>query len=118
MVEHDFIFDLLIPVVITAIASSGFWIFLGKRFEHRSLQTDLLIGLAHDRIIWLGMYYVNRGWITQDEYENLNIYLYGPYNKLGGNGTAQRVMRDVDNLPIQKAIPNPKKGEIRNDVHE
>lgn len=29
----------------------------------------MLIGLAHDRIVYLGMSYIDRGWITQDEYE-------------------------------------------------
>ena len=29
----------------------------------------MLIGLAHDRIIYLGMTYIERGYITQDEYE-------------------------------------------------
>ena len=45
----------------------------------------MLVGLAHDRIIHLGMVYVTRGYITQDEYENLNDYLYQPYEKMGGN---------------------------------
>ena len=46
--------------------------------------------------------YIERGWITQDEYENLNDYLYKPYFKMGGNGAAKRIMQEVDNLPIRK----------------
>ena len=60
----------------------------------------MLIGLAHDRILYVGMEYIERGWITQDEYENLYEYLYKPYEKMGGNGSAKRVMKEVDNLPI------------------
>lgn len=33
-------------------------------------------------------------------YENLYDYIYLPYKALGGNGTAEKVMKDVDNLPI------------------
>jgi hypothetical protein len=62
----------------------------------------MLIGLGHDRIMFLGMKYIERGFITQDEYENLYDYLYKPYKKLGGNGSAERVMKEVDKLPIKK----------------
>lgn len=51
--------------------------------------------------MYLGMRYIDRGWITQDEYENLNTYLYEPYKKLGGNGSALRVMQEVNKLPIR-----------------
>lgn len=74
-----------------------------KRMDHKDARTELLIGIAHDRIIFLGMSYVNRGYITQDEYENLHSYLYGPYKKAGGNGSAERVMKEVEKLPIRKA---------------
>lgn len=94
--------QILIPVLIAFIASSGFWMFVMSYREKRSLQTELLLGLAHDRIVRLGLYYIERGWITQDEYENLNVYLYKPYEKLGGNGSAKRIMVEVDRLPIKK----------------
>ena len=45
---------------------------------------------------------IERGWITQDEYENLNDYLYKPYAKMGANGSAKRIMQEVDKLPIRK----------------
>lgn len=62
----------------------------------------MLLGLGHDRIVYLGGVYVGRGYITQDEYENLHEYLFKPYERLGGNGTASRVMREVENLPLKK----------------
>jgi hypothetical protein len=61
----------------------------------------MLIGLGHDRIIYLGMTYIKRGYITKDEYENLHDYLYKPYAMMGGNGTAKRVMDEVDKLPVK-----------------
>lgn len=103
--------QILVPVVISVIASSGFWIFVSGFRDRKSLQTELLLGLAHDRIVRLGMYYIERGWITQDEYENLNVYLYKPYEKLGGNGSARRIMLEVDRLKIQKYKVSDKLGE-------
>ena len=40
----------------------------------------MLIGLGHDRIMYLGKQYIARGWLTADEYENLNNKL-GQYKK-------------------------------------
>lgn len=60
----------------------------------------MLVGLAHDRIIELGLIYIERGYVTKDEYENLHDYLFVPYEKLGGNGSAKKVMVEVDKLPI------------------
>jgi len=75
-------------------------------YKHNNLETQMLIGLAHDRIIYLGMAYIERGYITQDEYENLYEYLYKPYEKLGGNGSAKRIMTEVDQLAIHKSTYN------------
>lgn len=52
------------------------------------------------------MAYIERGYITQDEYENLYEYLYKPYEKLGGNGSAKRIMTEVDQLAIHKSTYN------------
>lgn len=90
----------------SVLASSGLWALVSKRLERKDAKTELLTGIAHDRIIFLGMSYVNRGYITQDEYENLYTYLYEPYKKVMGtadNGSADRVMKEVDKLPIRKA---------------
>lgn len=92
--------ELIITVFCAVLASSGFWAFIQWKGDRKDTKTQMLIGLAHDRIIYLGMCYIDRGWITQDEYENLNDYLYKPYAKLGGNGSAKKVMEEVNKLPI------------------
>lgn len=93
--------QIVLTIFTSVLASSGLWAFLGARLDRNSAQKEMLIGLGHDRIMYLGMRYVERGWITQDEYENLNTYLYEPYVKLGGNGSAHRVMQEVNKLPIR-----------------
>ena len=75
---------------------------VGRRADKDDAERKMLVGLAHDRIVHLGMAYVERGYITQDEYENLRVYLYEPYEKMGGNGSARRVMLEVDKLPVHK----------------
>lgn len=96
--------QMMVTIICSVIASSGFWAYIQKRGEKKDIKTIMLIGLAHDRIIYLGMKYIERGWITNDEYENLYEYLYKPYEKLGGNGSATRVMSEVDKLPIRPSL--------------
>lgn len=92
--------QMALTVVCAVIASSGFWAYIQKRSEKKDVKTQMLVGLAHDRILFLGMSYIDRGSITRDEYENLYEYLYRPYEKMGGNGSAKRVMQEVNKLPI------------------
>jgi len=49
------------------------------------------------------MKYLKRGFITHEEYENLVKYLYKPYQKIGGNGSALRLMEEVNKLPIKQS---------------
>lgn len=94
--------ETLITVLCAVLASSGFWALIQKLTDKKDAKTRMLVGLAHDRILYLGMSYVQRGYITKDEYENLYDYLYKPYLKMGGNGSAKRVMGEVDKLPLHK----------------
>lgn len=95
-------FQVVITIFSSVLASSGLWAYLQKRSENRDIKTEMLVGLAHDRILYLGLHYIERGYITHDEYENLRRYLYEPYERLGGNGSAKRIMQEVDKLPIRK----------------
>lgn len=91
--------QIIITIVCSVIASSGFWAFMQARMSKKDAKTQMLIGLGHDRICSLGESYIERGWITPDEYENIHDYLYKPYSKLGGNGSAERTMEQVKKLP-------------------
>ena len=94
--------ELAATVFCAVLASSGFWAFMMKRAERKDIKTEMLIGLGHDRILFLGMSYIARGYVTRDEYENLYAYLYKPYEKIGGNGSAKRIMDEVNRLPIRE----------------
>ena len=98
----------ILSIMGTVVATSGFWTFLQRRMERKDVQGEMLLGLGHDRIVFLGLCYIERGWITQAEYENIKDYLYRPYEKMGGNGTAEKIIKQVDSLPIhQKPIVQP-----------
>lgn len=103
--------QMVVTIVCAVIASSGFWAFIQRKNENKDVKSQMLIGLAHDRITFLGMKYIERGWISQDEYENLHDYLYKPYEKLGGNGSAQKVMIEVNKLPIHTSTYQPQGGD-------
>ena len=94
--------QIAVPLAVAVLTSSGLWALVSKRADKNDAERKMLVGLAHDRITHLGMAYLTRGYITQDEYENLNDYLYQPYEKMGGNGSAKRVMEEVRRLPIRK----------------
>lgn len=86
--------ELIIAILTSIFASSGFWLFIQRMTEKKDTRNKIILGLAHDRIIDLGLKYLDRGWITEDEYENLVVYLYEPYKKWGGNGTAKHIIED------------------------
>lgn len=92
----------LLTIIISVFASSGFWAFLQFLMSKKDAKNDMIMGLGHDRVVYLGTKYIERGYITPDEYENLYDYLYKPYEKLGGNGSAKRIMDEVRKLPTRR----------------
>ena len=105
-------------ILVAIFASSGLWsvatLLIQHRLNNKNKQAEewtelieeqekmnkLVLGIGHDRICFLGMSYVNRGYITKDEYEDLVNYLYNPYKNLTGNGTADFIMEKIKDLPI------------------
>lgn len=92
----------LLTVIATVVASNGFWAYLQNKANKKDVRSQMLIGLGHDRIMYLGKQYISRGWVSADEYENLNKYLYEPYIAIGGNGAARHLMEKVQKLPIKE----------------
>ena len=96
------ILEAFVTILVSVLASSGVWAVVMKVMDKKDVRTQMLVGLGHDRIMYLGMHYIERGWITRDEYENLVDYLYKPYEMMGGNGSAKRVIEEVKKLPLNK----------------
>lgn len=96
--------QIIMTIVCSCLASSGLWALIQRYLDRNDARTQMIIGLGHDRIVWLGLKYIERGWITQDEYENLFKWLYEPYEKMGGNGSAKRIMDEVRKLPLKRGV--------------
>lgn len=94
----------VITVVGSVLASSGFWAFVQTIRDKKDVRSKMILGLGHDRIIELCLKYLERGWITAEEYENLYKYLYKPYKAMGGNGSAERLMAKVSNLEVRNTF--------------
>lgn len=92
--------QILVAVTVAVIGSNGLWAFLQTKNDKKDAKTKMILGLGHDRIIDLCMHYIERGWVSNDEYEDLNKYLYTPYIDMGGNGTAKKLMAEVQKLPV------------------
>lgn len=107
--------QMTITVVASVLASSGFWAYVQKLNDKKDSKTQMLMGLGHDRIIYLGTKYIERGYITHEEYENLYDYLYKPYEAMGGNGSAKLVMENVKKLRIVPSIHASVERSIAND---
>lgn len=88
-------------IATTVAASSGFWAWIQKRDTIRNSTKQLILGLTYDRITFLGMKYIERGYITKDEYEDFQVFFYDPYIELGGNGMAKKIMKELGDLPIR-----------------
>lgn len=93
--------QMIVTVVCAVLASSGFWAYLQHRRDKKDLKTRLLIGLAHDEIIRRASKYIKRGWITWEEYRNLQG-IFKPYSANGGNGSAAHIMEKIETLQIKE----------------
>ena len=102
-------YEVVTTVVVAILASNGLWGFVARLIDKFSGKDKLLMGLAYSEIINRAEQYISRGYISTDEYNELNRYLYEPYKKMGGNGTAARLMEKVEKLPPCKP-DKPEKG--------
>lgn len=93
--------QIILTIITSLLASSGLWAFLGSRLERNSAERELIVGIGHIEIAFFGMQFLERGWITQDEYDTMQE-LYKPYVKLGGNGSGTKIMKEIEKLPIRE----------------
>lgn len=106
--------EVIVTIICAILASNGLWAVVQKMMDKKDVKTQMLIGLGHDRVMALGMEYLERGWITPDELENLVDYLYKPYKQMGGNGSAQRIVERVEKLPVHRPDVVPHREDFNN----
>lgn len=70
-----------------------------KRFKNLEFAN---IAMLHDKIYKQCSDFLEQGWISVDDLENLD-YLWRGYRGLGGNGTGEVLYKKVQNLPNLKS---------------
>ena len=96
--------DVMVTIFCAIFSSLGFWTFVNNVYqnhrEKKSAERKALLGLLHETIVERSAEYMARQGITQQEYNDLHTYIYDPYKELGGNGTGEKLMEEVEKLPI------------------
>lgn len=95
------------PAVTALLGGSGIWAWAKTKADHNNNAAKLLLTVSRNQLIALGRGYIERGYITMDEYEEYEAE-YRIYSDLGGNGLARRVFEQVDELPM---MPNGIEGK-------
>lgn len=94
--------DIIITIICSVFASSGFWAYLMNRQNKDTAERRMILGIGYRSICELCSMYIKRGYLSRDEYSDLKKYLYDPYREMGGNGTCERLMKEIDTLPIKE----------------
>lgn len=96
------IVDFINPLITTVLSGPGIWAWAKTRTQRNDSEDKLLLQVAKNQLVSQGRVYLNRGYITMDEYEEYESE-YQVYSNLGGNGLARRIFEQVDELPM---MPN------------
>lgn len=92
----------MIAIFAAIFGSTGFWSFVQAKLKDKSNEGRLLMGIAYAKIVQTAQAYIDRGYLSAEEYHELHHYLYEPYKAMGGNGTAAKLIDEVSKLPTKK----------------
>lgn len=87
------------PAITALLGGSGLWAWVKTKADHNNNAAKLLLSVSRNQLITLGRGYIERGYITMDEYEEYEAE-YQIYSALGGNGLARHIFELVDELPM------------------
>ena len=65
------------------------------------IQNKAIIAVLNNQITAMIGVYLERGWVTITEYQNL-LFLYGTYEAIGGNGPVKALMEEMKKIEIRK----------------
>lgn len=117
-----------IQIILTSVlASGGFWAFaqtVYTKWSNRDEKTRKIVreeikdikaatdtipsvsaavmGTKHKELIDTCREFIDKGYITPEELADIHEYIYDPYKKLGGNGTGEKMMREIESLPLKR----------------
>lgn len=99
--------EILLTSLVTIIGSSGIWGYITVKYTKARSSDKLLRGISQHLIIQEGRRLLEKGYVTTSEYTNLHRGLYRPYKRAGGNGLAEKIINEVEKLPIRDVERNP-----------
>lgn len=122
----EIIISIILPILLSLIASGGFWGYVQKKQNYNSSTDKLLLGLGHTELIRQSIKYLERGYLTDYEYEDFVKYLYEPYVGMGGNSLGEKFFKEVSKLPLKrvsnkdvvKDMVNESRKTYRDDTNE
>lgn len=112
--------EIIITIIVAVLGSSGLWAFLqfivqkfaskkedikeilDRQEKELELVKAMSLGALYDRALYLGEKHIEHGEISISEYNDYKKYIYEPYHTGGGDGTIDRIMDAIDDLPIHE----------------
>lgn len=99
--------ELLIPILVACLGSSGFFAFVQYLIQRRDLKkrnpvSTAVQALLRDRLLHLCEKYLAEGEVTLNELQNIAA-LEEAYKGLGGNSFVGEMVNQVKDLTIKKA---------------
>lgn len=91
----------VIGLIGVIFGGQGFWTWFSNRNRSKSNESKLMMGIGYSKIIDLCESHISNGYITVQEFHELEHYLYEPYVNMGGNGTVEALFAQVKELPMK-----------------
>lgn len=88
-----------ITILVSIFGSMGFWSFMSDRRSKKSIERAAIQCVLFMAIKMSCKTCLRRGWVTTEEIEDIEKYMFEPYEKMGGNGTAKLLMDKIKALP-------------------
>jgi|LSQX01.2.fsa_nt_gb hypothetical protein len=98
--------EMLVTSLVTILGSSGIWGYITVKHTKSKTSDKLLRGISQHLIIQEGRRLIEKGYVTTSEYTNMHRGLYRPYKRAGGNGLAEKIINEVEKLPIRDVEGN------------
>ncbi len=100
--------ELITGLIVAIFASSGFWALIlqiyntsrekKKAKSNDSVEMKALRGLLYKSLMDQCSEFIAKGKISVSEYNEIMKYTYEPYKGLGGDGMAEKAMKELENI--------------------
>jgi hypothetical protein len=96
----------IITILAGILGSTGFWMLVQNQREKKSKERIAITAMLFMAVKMSCKSCLRRGWVSTEEIEDIEKYMFEPYKSMGGNGTAEMLMKkikDLPNIPLDSA---------------